>query len=236
VANASPGFQQSCASSIISIAKLPFPIMKIDPKLHHRQSIRMKGYDYSLPGAYFVTLVTRDRLHLFGEITNGIMHHNHLAGIVRAVWRHLPASFPVQLDECVIMPNHLNGIIWILDSNKGEASTNPDSDIFIEPWVDASPLPLIRGTQQGTLGAIIQNFKSISTRKIHPFLSRGEEFACNQSEASSTRMANASPRSIWQRDYFDRIIRDEKELDLIRLYIHENPSQWAEDPENRNHQ
>jgi len=82
------------------------------------------------------------------------------------------------------------------------------------------------------LGAVIQNFKSISSRKIHQYLGRGEAFALSKSGPGSSMMANASPKPVWQRNYYDRIIRDDKELDRIRLYILENPHQWAEDPEN----
>jgi len=71
----------------------------------------MKGYGYSLPGAYFVTLVTQERKCLFGEICAGVMQTNHLGEMIGVVWRKLPDFFPIQLDEWVIMPNHLHGII-----------------------------------------------------------------------------------------------------------------------------
>ncbi len=200
--------------------------------LAQRRSIRLKGYDYSLPGAYFVTLVTREHKSLFGEISAGMMHCNRLGEITQAVWQNLTDFFSIQLDEWIIMPNHLHGIIWITDTQEGEASANENLRKSLSVLADASPLRTPYGTQHGSLGAVIQNFKSLSTRKIHQWLGRGEAFAGGKIDSGSATMANASPKQVWQRNYYDRIIRDDKELDRIRLYIIENPRLWAEDPEN----
>ncbi|PIU54770.1 MAG: hypothetical protein COS88_06605 [Chloroflexi bacterium CG07_land_8_20_14_0_80_51_10] len=174
--------------------------MRFDPDKHHRRSIRLKGYDYSQAGAYFVTICTKDRGCLFGEIIDGEMVLNPFGEVVQACWDDLPRHYPhVELDAFVIMPNHLHGIIII---RRGEA--------FVPS--NASPLHP-HGTQPGSLGAIIQNFKSVSTRKIN----------------RSTR--NPGNKS-WQRNYYEHVIRNEKSLNTIRCYIIENPLRWADDPEN----
>ncbi|MBC7237764.1 MAG: hypothetical protein H5T69_18130, partial [Chloroflexi bacterium] len=86
--------------------------MKYDPERHHRRSIRLKGYDYTQPGAYFVTIVTQDRARLFGEVVDGEMRLNDAGRMVQTVWDELPAFYPgVQTDAFIVMPNHIHGII-----------------------------------------------------------------------------------------------------------------------------
>jgi hypothetical protein len=87
---------------------------RYDPEKHHRRSIRLKGYDYAQPGAYFVTVVTQDRACLFGEIVNGKTRLNDAAGVIEHWWFELNNKFPtVETDEFVVMPNHLHGIVVI---------------------------------------------------------------------------------------------------------------------------
>jgi len=200
-----------------------------DPRRHHRRSIRLKGYDYSQPGAYFVTMVARHREHLFGsmgEASAGLDAVDSIANpadsspqlklttggeIVLKTWQKIPTHFPfTRLDEFVIMPNHFHGIIWI---SMGEAFTVGNYTQAERLPVNASPQPPI-GTQPGSLNAIIQNFKSISTRKI------------NQAR-------NTPGNKIWQRDYYERIIRNDRELNAIRQYIRANPHNWPQDQEYR---
>jgi REP element-mobilizing transposase RayT len=181
--------------------------MPYEPQKHHRRSIRLKNYDYAQPGAYFVTLLTHDREELFGEFMDGRMYLSRIGEIVGAIWRRLPAYFSLRLDEWVIMPNHLHGIIWILDSGKGEAFADKGLGISCHSVADASPQREPIGTQSGSLGAIIQNFKSISTRKINQAL-------------------HTPGAPVWQRNYFEHIIRDEAELGRIRQYIRDNPVHW----------
>jgi putative transposase len=267
--------------------------MKFDPQIHHRHSIRLKDYDYTLPGPYFITLVTQHRANLFGEITDGVMCLDHFGEIIQSTWLRLPVYFPIDLDSWVIMPNHLHAILWITNLGRGEASVDQLDE---QPWdtsEDASPLhhpvgippfhhpalplhnpppfhhpvsplhnpagtsplhnpagtsplhnpsPLHHpaGTSRGSLGAIIQNFKTITTRKIHA-LSRGEASIhqldrqpWDTSEDDSPHHPRSSPTidRIWQRNYYDHIIRNQKELDQIRQYILENPHMWCEDQEN----
>lgn len=137
--------------------------MKYNPDNHHRRSIRLKGYDYSSPGAYFITICTHQRECLFGEIVDGEMRLNELGKITQSHWQRLPLHFTVELDALIVMPNHLHGILLLGDKlGRGEAfgqEFSPDSTILLP---NASPLQP-NGTKPGSIGAIIQNFKSIST-------------------------------------------------------------------------
>jgi REP element-mobilizing transposase RayT len=173
--------------------------MKFDPNRHHRRSIRLPGYDYTQPGAYFVTICTYQRECTLGAIQNRIANLSSRGHIVEQCWRALPehASF-IDLDAHIIMPNHLHGIIVIKHAGS-RSVTAPDSPPASAP---------AKGTQSGSLGAVIQNFKSVSTRKIN-----------------QTLQASGTP--IWQRGYYEWIIRDDAELGRVRRYIETNPERWA---------
>ncbi len=187
--------------------------MSYDPDKHHRRSIRLKGQDYAEPGTYFVTVCTHERACLFGHVVNGEMHLNDAGEIARRCWEDIPHHFPlVELDVFVIMPNHVHGIIVI--RCKGEASDFDGSSNTQIRVADASPLrPRPNGTEPGSLPAIVQNFKSVSTRKIN--VARG---------------APGSP--VWLRNYYEHIVRNEAELMAIRDYIVGNPSRWDDDEHN----
>jgi REP-associated tyrosine transposase len=187
------------------------------PDKHHRRSVRLNGYDYAQPGAYFITVCTRDHACLFGHVVNGEMHLNDAGEIAQRCWEDIPRHFPhAALDTMVIMPNHVHGIIAITDtphSCKGEASVPPDTS-GDPSGTHASPLrqrPI--GTQPGSLSAVVQNFKSISTRKIN-----------------AARGAPGTP--VWQRNYYEHIVRNEAELTAIRDYIMANPLRWDDDENN----
>ena len=171
---------------------------------HNRHSIRLSGYDYAQPGAYFVTLCTQcthGRATLFGDIIDDAMHLTEYGEIAQAYWQAIPRHFPFsKLDAFVIMPNHIHGILWIVDRGQykaGDASAQPDAPI---------------GTTPNSLGAMIQNFKSVTTRHIN-----------------RARAMPATP--LWQHNYYDNIIRNEQALQRIREYILANPLQWARDEE-----
>jgi len=169
--------------------------MKFDPKIHHRRSIRLQGYDYSQAGAYFVTIVAWQREMLFGEIMDGMMKLNEFGRIVSEKWQWLEMQYEyVELGEWVIMPNHFHGILVIHDGRGGSRS---------------APTPIKRKPLGGLIGA----FKTISTKQIN--LLRGTE-----------------GQFVWQRNYYERIIRNEPEMDKITRYIEVNPSAWLEDEEN----
>ena len=181
-------------------------------QIHHRRSIRLKSYDYSQAGAYFVTLITQGRECLFGQVVQDEMELSDVGRLVAEEWQKLPLRFPhVTLDASMVMPNHLHGVIVIGDAGKGEASARSGIVNINAASADASPLRPI-GTLSGSLGAVIQNFKSTSSRRVN---------ALRQTLGAS----------IWQRNYYEHIIRDEKDLNRIREYIAHNPLKWALDTE-----
>ena len=164
---------------------------------HNRKSIRLKEWDYTEPGAYFVTICTHRREHLFGRVVDGVMELNELGEIVRACWDELPTHFPrVELDAFVVMPNHVHGIIVIMADD-------------IVGATHASPLHP-RGPAPHSLGAIVGSFKSAVTRRIN--ILRGTPGA-----------------RVWQRNYWEHIIRNERVLNAIRRYIVYNPDRWTWD-------
>lgn len=179
--------------------------MSFDSQLHHRRSIRLKGYDYTQVGAYFVTVVTHGRECLFGEISDGAMVLNDLGKIVDECWRAIPEHFAnVDLGVHVVMPNHGHGIIVI---NQDE-SLSVGAMHCIAP---TSPGMRPKGSKPASLGAIIGAFKSAVSHRAN------KEFGIT---------------NIWQRNYYERIIRNEREMDAIWQYIEANPSAWADDAEN----
>jgi putative transposase len=111
-----------------------------DPLIHHRQSLRLKGYDYSLPGAYFVTICTREREAILGYIVNGDVRLNQFGRIVRAAWYDLPRHYPhIQLDTFCILPNHVHGIIILNDTDVGAGLTGQPID---PDGIPSAPAPL----------------------------------------------------------------------------------------------
>lgn len=174
-----------------------------------RRSIRLPGYDYAQTGAYFITLCTRNRLPLLGEVHQGNVRHTRLGWIAAGCWLAIPRHFPgVGLDAWIVMPDHIHGIIEI---RRGEAfGSRPEPKEKALP-PNASPLHMSRprGTTPQSLAAIIQNYKSLSARRINRW--RG------------------TPRSpVWQRNYYEHVIRDEEDLGRIREYILANPAAWEE--------
>ncbi|AEI47505.1 transposase [Runella slithyformis] len=173
--------------------------MKFDPKIHHRNSIRRKDFDYSHWGPYFVTVCARNRECIFGEITDNRSVLNDLGHIIQNEWLALPQRFPeIQLDEYIVMPNHFHGIICL-----AEAST-------------ASPL-IAEVNSTPTLGDIICAFKSLVFKRYYDLIRQN-----NLHEIAKC----------WQRNYWERIIRNNREFDNIRHYIATNPEKWAEDSDN----
>lgn len=189
-----------------------------DYQTHHRRSIRLKGYDYSLEGAYFVTTVTRGRECIFGKIVNGGMHLSKYGKIVLIALEELPRHFPnIELNEYVIMPNHVHIIIVIKDSGRG-GSRQLSKTITGDYAPDRIILPDTNKTRPYTrlpitLSEIVRSFKSFSARRINI-------------------MRQSTGSAVWQRNYYERIIRNEGELKAIYDYIYANPRQWAEDEEN----
>ena len=174
-----------------------------NPKIHHRRSIRLDGYDYSQAGMYFVTLCTQGRECLFGRVDNGEMTVNEYGRIVSESWNWLVVQYDhVELDAWVVMPNHLHGIIVINHDCRGGSRTAPTNTGKSGPTIKQKPV-----------GRLIGAFKTVSTKQIN-------------------QIRNTPGMSVWQRNYWDHIIRDEKSLENIRNYILNNPARWAEDDNN----
>lgn len=177
---------------------------KINSKVHQYRSIRLHENDYSSAGAYFVTVCTKDRKNIFGKVLNGEMRPSPSGEIVKSCWDEIPAHFPkVELDAFVIMPDHMHGIIMITDSGK---DVGHEEAMHILPnhreWGASFQRP--KGPGHGSVGAIVGSFKSAVTRQIN--ILRG-----------------ISGETVWQRNYYEHIIRNEAELKQIRLYIEGNP-------------
>lgn len=165
-----------------------------------RRSIRLKDYDYTQNGAYFVTICTFQRYEWFGEIRDDSMNLNRVGRIAQDCWLQISDHFPhVELDEFVVMPNHLHGILVIMHDAGARHVVPLQSAAFAQPIA-------------GSLPTIIRSFKAAVTKQI------------NRSHLPSER--------IWQRNYYEHIIRSETSLNAIRQYIQANPAQWESDEEN----
>ena len=179
---------------------------KFDPQKHHRRSIRLPGYDYSQAGAYYITIVTHQRDCLFGKIENEKMILSDLGKIADECWRAIPDHFPlVELGAYVVMPNHVHGIIVITDNGRGAALLRP----YTGPDENQNSHKI--NVKPGSLGAIVRSYKSAVSYRIH-------------------KEHNAT--GIWQRNYYEHIIRDDKDLQNKTDYIDANPMLWDEDENN----
>ena len=167
-----------------------------------RRSIRLKGYDYTQVGAYFITVCSYGRLNLFGQASSEGVHLNEFGSLVEAEWLKTGAvRSNVDLDEYVIMPNHFHGIL-IISGTVGEGTAR-----------HAPTAPRFGESIPSSLGAIIGSFKSAATRAIN-------------------RVRRTPGQPIWQRNYYEHIIRDDTSLNRIREYILTNPTRWGLDREN----
>ena len=170
---------------------------------HHRRSIRLKDYDYSQEGAYFVTICTHGKECILGHIIDGRVELSPIGHSVYGYWLQIPKHFEaVQLDEFVVMPNHMHGILMITRCCRGVKFNAPtrgsDSFSCISPRKD-------------TLAVIVRTYKSVVSRW------------CRENGYGDFR---------WQRNYYEHIIRSERDLKEIREYIVNNPMKWDIDAEN----
>ena len=196
---------------------------KFDPQKHHRRSIRLKGYDYSQEGAYYVTIVTWQRGFLFGNIVNQDMILSPYGEIVQKWWQEIPVHFSnVETGAFVVMPNHVHGIIYIFEERRGTVPVPEDNgentiaqnkDMSDEN-LSGEPPPLRAFDGTPTLGQIVAYFKYQSTKEM------------NKADNTGT------VTKFWQRNYYEHIIRDEKDLQNKTDYIEANPLLWDEDDEN----
>ncbi|MFU8797209.1 MAG: transposase [Gammaproteobacteria bacterium] len=181
---------------------------------YNRKSVRLKGYDYGCNGAYFITVCTRNREYLFGKVTREHRIELNITGnVALTCWKNLPEHFPpVNLDTFIIMPNHIHGILYITSTpTVGATHASPMMmcpSIYLSPNVEnTTTYKNPRGPKRGSVAAIIGAYKSTVSRQ--------------------------SGMSIWQRGYYEHIIRDENELNRTREYIINNPAQWGLDQDNK---
>ncbi|MFH0350414.1 MAG: transposase [Chromatiales bacterium] len=233
-----------------------------DPERQHRRSIRLRGYDYTQAGAYFVTIVVQDRACLFGEVVDGHVRLNDAGRMVANEWGALCSRFiNIDLDAFVVMPNHIHGVIVITGTIGTDGSTvgtplvgaqsttgahttaatvgaglvaaqSTTGDIVGAPLVGAQtsgaqsgattrvaptivPMTTMRGR---AVGHIVGAFKSLTT----VVYTRGVK----------TQGWSPFRGRLWQRNYFEHIVRNEDSLHRIRQYIADNPACWTDDPEN----
>jgi putative transposase len=185
--------------------------MKYNPEIHHRRSIRLKGYDYTQPGAYFVTFCAYQRMHFFGEVVDGDMIPNDRGKIARDEWfktAELRPHVKLYEDEFVIMPNHGHGIIWIIDEVDEGRLVGIRRRRIPTDNIEKFGKPV-----KGSIPTIIRAYKSAVT------------YAVNKLEDQRGAV-------LWQRNYYEHIIRNERELNNIAQYIVNNPLNWQLDRDN----
>lgn len=205
-------------------------------KLHYRRSIRMKNFDYSASGEYFVTICTQGREQVFGKIQNGISVLSPAGQMVSAWWTEINRMHPmVETEAYVVMPDHFHGIIRLLDWNETVGADpcvcpgsngNVPADLCVCPGSNGNVCPMYetpndpKGGHVGPpLPKIIQWFKTMTTNAY----------------IQNVRQCNWPPfvGRLWQRNYYEHIIRDEQEMRRLREYIVQNPLKWASDEINR---
>jgi putative transposase len=173
-------------------------VNKDRPAKYRGGSIRLRGYDYSEPGAYAVTICTWDAAQLFGEVADGEVRLSEYRQVVQDCIEEIPAHSPhATLDTFVIMPNHVHGIIIMEEHDHGEGDHTEE---FGRPV-------------SGSLPTIVRSFKSAVTKRIN-------------------QLRHTPGGRVWQRKYYEHIIRDQRQLDRFRKYILENPLKWHLDREN----
>jgi len=183
----------------------------LDPGIHNRHSIRLRGYDYSQAGVYFVTICTERRECLFGVVENGEMYLNEAGCMVEALCDELPQRFPgVELSTKIVMPNHFHGILSITEH------TRRDSGVASAGHLQG--VPLRTETKRASLGTIIGAFKSLTTNE---YISGVSEHAWQP-----------FPGRLWQRNFYEHIIRDQREFDAITESICATPANWDKDENN----
>jgi REP element-mobilizing transposase RayT len=183
-------------------------VMRYDPDIHHRRSIRLKGYDYSRAGAYFVTICTHHHQCLFGRIENGVMFLNDAGEMISRWWNELKNKYAnIEIDDYVVMPNHFHGIIHIVGADLCVCPDNNSERIKGEHA--GSPL------QRTPIYKMAQWFKTMTTNKYILNVKQNHWKPFNG--------------TLWQRNYYEHIIRNETSFHKIRQYIINNPTTWATD-------
>jgi len=177
------------------------------------QSTRLKNWDYSSNGAYFITICTKNREHYFGEIANEKLQETEQSKICQNVWDDLPNHYPnCILDSFVIMPNHVHCIVIIENSVQSvrsvETGLKPVSTMTTTITTNDA-----NKSKRYTISEIIRGYKTFTARKIN-------------------NLQNTQGKTFWQPRFYDHIIRNEHELNRIRGYIVNNPLNWENDRNN----
>ena len=188
--------------------------------MHHRRSVRLKDYDYSQEGAYFVTICAYGRECLFGDIGEGEMVLNGAGEMLRKWWNEIAVKFgDIELDESVIMPNHFHGIVVIVEAALcGRPEINEQPRVGQQSRTGQTTKTGQPHRVAPTLGGIVDWFKTMTTNEY----------------IRNVRQNNWPPFNgkLWQRNYYEHVIRNDDEMNHIREYIVNNPARWAEDEEN----
>ncbi len=191
--------------------------MDKEPKRRH--SMRLKGYDYATGGAYFVTICTHHREDLLGSVVSGVVRPSECGLVVQRAWNDLPGHYPhVALDDFVLMPNHVHGVLFLGDEEVVNdivvaglrPATTTAGNASRPSYGDAAST---RAARRHSLSEIVRAFKTFSARRIN-----------------ALRGTPASP--VWQRGFYDHVVRDEPDLRRIRQYVLDNPLTWDADHEN----
>ena len=214
--------------------------MAYNPEIHRRRALRLKRYDYTHAGAYFVTIVTQGRSCLFGEIVGKEMRLNEAGEMVCGFWKALPQRFPaIEIDMFVVMPNHLHGIVVINQPNRATTRVAPTKSTNVgaglvpaqntnstehRATTRVAPTEIMDGgvdtpiTDRFALGDVIGAYKSLTTVEY----TRG------------VKQMKWSPfhKRLWQRNYYEHVVRHDESLQQLQQYILDNPDQWAFDKEN----
>jgi len=182
-------------------------VVPIPPDHHHRRSIRLPGFDYSQVGEYFVTICAHERRCIFGKIVDGEMRLNELGEIVHDEWEKTSVlRANVDLGAFVVMPNHFHAIVYIVEDDLVKATLSRSTRRGDRPVAPTEA----RGPSPRSIGAIMAGFKSAVTTRINTI--------------------RKSPREpVWQRNYYEHVIRDDKEYLAIEGYIENNPANWVKD-------
>ena len=207
-------------------------IMTYDPRIHHRRSIRLRGYDYAGGGAYFVTICTQGKVPVFGQVVEGEMLVNDAGRLVQKIWEELAQRFEtLVLDAFQVMPNHMHGVFVLPGPGLHPALAEATGAPVIQPGAINPPrdgrrrarstLAMVDSTIEGrasptkltSMGDVVGAFKFISTIAVNKLLSR-----------VGTKLLHEN--------FYEHIVRDVHELEIIRDYIIHNPQRWEEDPDN----
>lgn len=217
--------------------------MTYNPDVHHRHSIRLRDFDYASTGAYYVTICTQGRICLFGDVVDGMMVENDAGRAVGKWWHELTKKFPFVEPDCfVAMPNHCHGIIYLVgadlrvrpDAGVGTAghthryattignrqihAPTKGNQAITQAGAPLPDMPTTGGHTGPPLPTIMQWFKTMTTN----------EYMKNVVQSGWPPFSGR----LWQRNYYERVIRNDAELDKFRSYILQNPARWSDDEEN----